>query len=391
MSWQEKDLMKLRKEFVFQAMKEDANITLLCHRYMISRKTGYKWIKRYTKEGESSLINKSRRPHSSPNKTKKLMENKILEVRRKHACWGARKIEAVLKRQAIKAVPATSTIHRVLQREECIKEKLSGSAVYKRFEHEAPNRLWQMDFKGHFPYEKARCYPLTILDDHSRFSIALKACRNERGETVKPILIETFKRYGLPERINVDNGNPWGSVIDHARYTTLSVWLIRVGVKVSYSRPYHPQTNGKDERFHRTLKAEIIAGRYYRNLVQIQRYFDEWREIYNLERPHESLDMKVPGDRYKPSYRPYVEELPEVRYADDYLIRKVDSRGRVRFEGRQIFVGVPFAQEEVGIRLTKQAGEHEIYYCQQSLGKFNLNVLKKNTITNLYSGKVVEL
>lgn len=391
MGWQEKDKMRLRKEFVLQATQEDVNMAELCRRYEVSRKTGYKWMKRYQAGGASVLCEQSRKPHHSPDAINKTLVNRIICVREKHPRWGARKIKAVLKRTELGVLPAVSTIHKVLQTHGYIKENISTTAHMHRFEHDAPNRLWQMDFKGHFAHAKGRCHPLTILDDHSRFSIGLRACANETGETVTPCLIEIFRRYGLPERINVDNGHPWGSLFECARYTTFSVWLIRLGVKVSYSRPRHPQTNGKDERFHRTLKAELLDFHYFRNLEHVQNSFDGWRDVYNLERPHEALGMEVPAKRYQPSYRVYPEIFPEVSYAGDYQVRRVDNRGRISMKHRQIFVGVPFAREPIGLRATDETDVIEIFYCHQALGKINLNRMPKKSSINLYSGKVTLL
>lgn len=390
MSWQEKDRVELRKEFILLASKTGSNITQLCQRYGISRKTGYKWLNRFDENDASSLLDKSTRPFNSPEKTSSKMEAEILKIKKKYPFWGARKIRAVLIRANVEGIPAASTIHSILSQHGLIDHHKNPPSYLNRFEHEAPNHLWQMDFKGNFAYEKGRCFPLTILDDHSRFSICLRACTNEKGETVKPILIETFKRYGLPERINVDNGNPWGSLFECARYTTLSKWLIQIGVKVSFSAPGHPQTNGKEERFHRSLKTELLNSTYFRDLFTIQEGFDKWRDIYNLERPHEGIGMQVPGDRYKPSYRSYSEVPLEINYSEDYLVKKADVRGRISMAGRQIFIGIPFAKDPIGIRTNKEK-ILEIYYSHQKLGEVNLEMLPKKTIINLYSGRVTDL
>lgn len=391
MSWQEQDRMKLRKEFVLQVMNKEIPMAEVCRRYHVSRKTGYKWLNRYRAAGDHALLDQSKQPHSSPRKLPDCLVDQIMTVRKKHPRWGARKVQAVLNREGIVTPPAPSTIHKILQKKGCLSANKPSTAHLHRFEHAAPNHLWQMDFKGHFAYEKGRCHPLTILDDHSRFSVRLQACSNETGETVKPLLIDTFRRYGLPERINVDNGNPWGSLFACARYTTLSIWLIRLGITVSYSRPRHPQTNGKEERFHRTLKEELLSAHYFRDLLHIQKCFDEWRDSYNLERPHEAIGMQVPAERYRPSYRAYPEQLPAIGYSDDYLIRRVDNRGRLSMEGRQLFVGVPFAKEQLGIRHSTQANTIQIYYAHQKLGEIDLSLLPKNTSINLYSKRVTDL
>jgi transposase InsO family protein len=387
MSWQEKDQVTLRKEFIFQAIKEGANISLLCRNYNISRKTGYKWLQRYEETG--LLTDQSKRPHCSPLQTSEAMVEQIMHVRHKHSTWGARKIQATLLRQGIEGVPASSAIHKVLQRKGCIQEHLATNNHWQRFEHPAPNHLWQMDFKGHFAFEKGRCHPLTILDDHSRFSIKLAACLDEKRETVQPLLIEAFRTYGLPNRINVDNGQPWGGMAEQAKYTQLSVWLILLGIQVSYSRPYHPQTNGKDERFHRTLKQEVLQSRYFRDLAHIQETFNEWRDIYNLERPHEGINMQVPGDRYQSSYRPYSDVLLEEDYSPDYLVKRVDSRGRIHLEGKQLFVGTPFAGKRIGLRAQPEEDVMSVYFIHQKLGEVDMSTLQKNSITNLYSNRSV--
>lgn len=389
MPWQEKARVELRTEFVVQASQPGANVSALCRRYHISRKTGYKWLQRH-QEG-AGLTDQSRRPHHSPGEMADVWVEKILSLRQRHPYWGARKIHAILARQTPTPVPAKSAIHNVLKKQGYVHDEKASNHHWQRFEHDAPNHLWQMDFKGHFAYEKGRCYPLTILDDHSRFSISLRACLNEQGQTVQPILIETFRRYGLPQRMNVDNGNPWGSLYACARYTTLSVWLIRLGILVSYSRPRHPQTNGKDERFHRTLKLEVLQNTYFKDLEHIQQTFDNWRNIYNLERPHEGIHMQVPATRYHPSYRAYPEKLADVEYSDDHRVLRVDSRGRLAMAGRSIFVGMPFAKETVGIRQQASSENIDIYYCHQKLGQIDLADLPKKTLTNLYSGKMMEV
>src|SRR5205807_4484324 len=153
---------------------------------------------------------------------------------------------------------------------------------FERFERAAPNELWQMDYKGHFATRAGRCHPLTVVDDHSRYAVGLRACGDERGGTVQAELTAIFRQYGLPERMLMDNGSPWGSDALH-RHTWLTVWLLELGVAVSHGRPYHPQTQGKDERFHRTLTAEVIGRRAFADLAECQRRFDAWRVVYNTQ------------------------------------------------------------------------------------------------------------
>jgi len=185
--------------------------------------------------------------------------------------WGGRKLAAWLQAHEHAVVPRPSTISEILRRHGRLQPATSQPHRWRRFEHAAPNQLWQMDFKGHVPLGQGagRLHPLTVLDDHSRFAIGLEACANERGATVQQRLIELFRRYGLPDRMLTDNGGPWGvssqnphtytSLTPHT-YTSLTAWLLRLGIRISHGRACHPQTQGKDERFHRTLKAELLQG-----------------------------------------------------------------------------------------------------------------------------------
>ncbi len=165
----------------------------------------------------------------------------------------------------------------------------------QRFERATPNELWQMDFKGHFKLDQGRCHPLTILDDHSRFLLGLHACSNQLWQTVQSQLTLTFRAYGLPECMLMDNGSPWGDDRE-SRHTIFTAWLMRLGVNVTYGRPFHPQTQGKDERLHRTFKAELLQGMQFHTLQECQGQFDAWRDFYNQERPHQALNQKVPAE-----------------------------------------------------------------------------------------------
>jgi transposase InsO family protein len=297
MPWKEVSTMSLKEEFVLLASQEEANIRQLCLRFGISPKTAYKWISRFHQEGSAGLADRSRRPRTSPSRTLPEIEFLVLQEREKHPAWGGRKLCCTLTSQYPNVkIPAPNTITDILRRHNRLQGPFTpphNSHTWCRFEHHAPNELWQMDFKGYFSTAtQGYCYPLTVLDDHSRFSVALRACPNEQRLTVQAHLIDTFRVYGLPTRITMDNGSPWGD--GASPYTALTVWLMRLGVGVSHSRPYHPQTQGKDERFHRTMKAELLHNRVFTDLVECQHKFDVWRDEYNLHRPHQALQMQVP-------------------------------------------------------------------------------------------------
>ena len=371
MAWKESDLMSLRQEFVVMAQHPGITVAEVCRRYNISRKTGYKWLER---DGAGDhLADRSRRPHTSPNRTSVRLERAVLQVRRQHPAWGGRKINAVLARRGLVEVPAPSTITQILRRHGLLDERAAAAThrPMKRFEHERPNDLWQMDFKGHFALNTGgRCHPLTVLDDHSRFSMCLRACTNERGSTVQGALTLVFKTYGLPLRILCDNGSPWsGGSGEH--HTPLTVWLMQLGVGVTHGRPYHPQTQGKEERFHGTLKRELLAEHSMRDPIDAQKRFDAWRHVYNHERPHEALGLGVPADRYELSPRVMPEQIEPFEYGPDDRVRTVDVNGRVSFLGQRVRVPKAFRGRRVAMRPTALDGVYELRFREHRIGELD--------------------
>jgi len=372
MPWKEVSVMSLRWEFVELASQPNVNFSQLCQRFGISRKQGYKWWKRYRAEGLSGLEDRSRRPQHWPGRTDAEMEQQIVSLRDRHPAWGAWKIQARLKTLGLEGVPSPSTVHQILRRQGRIDPAASAPhRPWQRFEQAAPNQLWQMDFKGHFGLGNGqRCHPLTVLDDHSRYAVCLRACRNETGQTVQEILKETFRRYGLPERMLMDNGSPWGDDADHP-YTPLTVWLLRLGIGVCHGRPYHPQTQGKEERFHRTLQVEVLEGRSDWDHCGVQTRFDQWRQVYNQQRPHQALGMAVPASRYQVSARSFPEALPAIDYGCDAIVRKVQDHGRISFHQRIFRLSKAFRGYPVALRPTLSDGVWEVYFCAHRIGEID--------------------
>jgi transposase InsO family protein len=370
MGWQEASIVEQRLEFVTLAGVEGANIAELCRRFGVSRQTGYKWIARFRLQRKDGLGNRPRRPHTSPEKTAASVESAVLSLRDAHPAWGGRKLRARLLTMGQPEVPAASTITQILRRNGRLVQSEAARPATTRFERASPNELWQMDFKGHVPMHRGgRCHPLTILDDHSRFSVGLFACGDEQTWTVRQRLVEAFRRYGLPERVLCDNGPPWGYSGGMRRHTELTVWLLRLGVRVVHGRPFHPQTQGKDERFHRTLKAELLSRMDLLGLRHAQQSFDAWRDVYNLERPSEALGMAVPATRYRPSERAYSEKLPELEFSPEDQVRKVKHDGSLSFRNRVWFIGQAFAYEHVGARTVAET-VIEVRYGPHVVGRF---------------------
>lgn len=371
MPWKEVSIMSQRLEFVTVAAAENANIRHLCRCYGISSATAYKWLHRFQSSGVNGLADRSRRPHHSPSRSAIEMEAAIIKLRGKHPAWGGRKLRDRLLALNHSAVPSASTITAILRRHQLLDPKESAKhRAFQRFERAAPNQLWQMDFKGEFKLPQGR-YPLTILDDHSRFAIALEACARNTRNITQAALIKVFRLYGLPEQITCDNGSPWGS---RGRYyfTGLAVWLLRLGIRVTHSRPHHPQTQGKDERFHRTIQAEVLRYQLADTLAQWQLIFDQWRVVYNTERPHEALSMAVPASRYQPSQRRYPEKLPAIEYGLDDIVRKVRRFGHIKYEGREYHVGSAFYGLHVALRPTISDGLFDVFFCNHKIGKLDL-------------------
>ena len=365
--------MSLRRELVMLAQQEGANRRRLCDRYGISPTTAYKWLGRSAADPEETFADRSRRPRRSPNQTPAAMEAAVLAARDKAPIWGGRKLRKVLLNQGYEDVPSASTITEILRRHGRLDgERAADRGRWQRFAREVPNELWQMDFKAPFATDAGECHALTVLDDCSRFALGLEACANERLGTVVERVTGMFRRYGLPQAMLTDNGPPWANCDEDSRYTRFEAWLIQLGIGICHGRPYHPQTQGKDERFHGTLQLELIGRRRFTTLEHCQREFDAWRHVYNSERPHDAIALDTPAERYQVSPRAFPERLPPIEYAQR-LVRKVQANGRISFAGRHWPIGKAFARQPVALRPTLSDGVYEVLFCHQQIGQIDLH------------------
>lgn len=362
--------MEQRLELVERALTDTLSKEELSRRAGVCRKTLYNWIRRYQAEGATGLTDRSTAPRNSPGRTPGRMESMVLAVRDENPCWGARKISRHLEDLGHSGVPAVSTTHGILLRHGRV-DAGGVAKKWKRFERDEPMDLLQMDFKGHFATEAGRCHPLTVLDDHSRYLLGLESCADEKGATVKRRLTEVFRRYGLPRAMITDNGPPWGVPASAGSYTGLGLWLIRLGIELKRAGEYHPQTMGKVERLHRTLKAEVLQGRRFTDLDDCQGRFDRFRHKYNYRRPHQGIGMSTPSKRFKTSLVAFPESMPEIEYGPDDEVRKVQDGGLVHFRGEVYRVGTAFRGLPVAVRLVDE-GEYEIYCVRQNLLHINL-------------------
>lgn len=360
MPFREVSRMEERRELVRLAREPGANLSALARAFGVDRKTVYKWLARAGEAG--GLAERSRRPRLSPGRTGAEMEAEVLALRAAHPAWGGRKLRHVLMRRH-GAAPAASTITQILRRNGvAVGELGGGQKPFVRFEHASPNDLWQMDFKGHVALGAGggRLHPLTILDDHSRYCIALAACANQQTGTVKAHLTQAFRHHGLPLAIITDNGSPWGDG-PGSPFTPLGVWLIEHGVRIAHARPYHPQTMGKDERFHRTLALELLR-MPYPDLAGAAHAMMLWRGVYNRERPHQAIGYAVPADRYRPSCRTFHDAVTPFDYPEGDIIRRVHAGGRIFLLGRMFRVGRAFHGKDIALRPTGSDGLLQAYF-----------------------------
>ena len=372
MPWKQVSAMDQREEFVRLALLEGANRRELCRRFGISHQTGYKWLNRAGPGAEQDFADRSRRPLSSPWRLESAVEQRICALRQEHPAWGARKLRAFLEARG-HDMPATSTVHQVLKRHGLIQPAPGGARASLRFEAEAPNDLWQMDFKGHSRLgDGSRLHPLTVIDDHSRFSPCLQALGSETGAEVKAALTRVFEVHGLPLRLFTDNGNPWGGSQGNT-WTRFRIWLLKVGVDLIHSRPYHPQSRGKNERFHRSLDEEVMSLRPLASRADAQRAFDRWRQVSNHQRPHGALGHAVPASRYRPSHRPFPSKLQEPHYEEGTITRKVPpTKGYVSFKARLWKVPDAFLGERLAIRPLERDGHYGVFFASNLIATIDL-------------------
>jgi transposase InsO family protein len=337
MPWMERGVEMLREEFVIRSMQEDRNISALCKEYGISRKTGYKWIKRYQEIG--CLKDQSKRPKKSGSKTDERIEKLILDLRQKLPGWGARKIQAYLCHKE-ENVPCTRTVNNILKRNGLISlEESLARQPFRRFEREQNNELWQADFKGDFPMADGnRCYPLTILDDHSRYALCIEPKTNQRD--VLHDFIRIFRKYGVPEAILTDNGATFAGF--KGGYTQFERALMDQDILPIHGRVYHPQTQGKIERFHRSMKNEVLKHYHPLNIADAAEILEKWKTLYNYERPHEALQDRFPAQVYTSSTRSYQENISPYEYNAQYRLYRINNWGFLRFAVHQIYISETF-------------------------------------------------
>ena len=374
MPWSETSPMQERARFIDDLESNLYTMTELCERYGISRKTGYKWAERYGEDGFEGLAERSRAPKTCPHRTDERVRSALVTLRRRHPRWGPRKLLGYLaRRQPETAWPAPSTVGEILRQEGLVmpraRRRRRSHPGHERREAAAPNDLWSIDFKGQFlTGDRCYCYPLTVVDRHSRYILGCQGLRSISGADTQRVMKRLFRRHGLPAAILSDNGSPFSSQAIQG-LSRLSVWWIKLGIEPLLIDRGHPEQNGGHERMHRTLKAETARPPGPHLAAQQQR-FNAFRREFNDVRPHEALGQRPPTEYYAPSPRPYPERIGEMEYPGHFEIRRVRTDGTIQWQGERLFLSETVTGELVGLEETDD-GVWSLFFGKRLLGRFD--------------------
>jgi len=369
--------MDLKVQMIAECLKNEHTVADVARAYGVARKTVYKWLSRYEKEGAAGLEDRSHAPRRCPHAIDESVAEQIIAAKRAHPSFGPKKVIDWLRSQyPDHAWPADSTAGELLKRVGLVKKRR-----YKRPYPADPqpfelgctvNALWSVDYKGQYPSSGADqwCYPLTITDNASRYLIGCQGVGTTRYAEARPIFEWAFRAYGLPEGILSDNGAPFASKAAGG-LTRLSLWWVRQGIRVHRSKPGTPTQNARHERMHGSLNRAIGLQMRGISLVRQQVLLNRFRNEYNEERSHESLDRQTPASRFTASARPYTELLPPICYQDDQHVRSVRHNGQIKFKGREFYIAELLAKLPVGLREVDN-DRFEVRICEHLLGYLDL-------------------
>jgi transposase InsO family protein len=346
MPWLETDVRDQRIQFVVTVRRGEVRMTDACRAFGISRKTGYKWLAREAATGSVAVLgDRSRRPHHSPRQTSAAVTQQIGALRAAVG-WGGAKLAVLLATEGVTVAPRT--IDRIIRREGWTRRDAAPAPALHRFVRAAPNELWQLDAKGAYPLAGGgRCHALSLLDDHSRYAVGLTALPTLTTAPVRTALTTSFERWGVPVALLMDHGTPWWASSGPAGLTTLGVFLLKQGIRLIFSAIRHPQTQGKVERFHRTLGERLRWGGVPTTLPAFVRTFAAFQVEYNEVRPHAALGLEPPAAHFHPSPRPYTARPRPWDYPADVAVRRVVSAGLIHWAGRTYFVSEALQGEDV--------------------------------------------
>jgi putative transposase len=380
MAWEKYKVEQQRLQVVQAYMSGDSSMTNICKQYGISRKTGYKWYQRFLEQGEEGLNDLSKAPNSPNICYSDKQIDKAIDLKLRHRTWGPKKILIKLKEyHPDQNWPSPTRLYEIFKDYHLV----TSRRIKARVPATAPlgdltdcNNIWAVDLKGWFLTGDGRkCEPLTITDCFSRFLIRCTHLDKHTVDYVWPVFEESFREYGLPNRLRSDNGPPFGSV-GVGRLTALSVKLIKAGVTPEWIRPGHPEENGRHERFHLTLKQETANPPKETIALQIQA-MSQFHEEYNFDRPHEALEMKTPASCYQASSKAWDGILRSPEYNRKEMdVRKVCQSGCIWLNQKEHYIGQTLTGEYIGLK-TNENDEIDLYYGPVYLGKLGENGLEK--------------
>ena len=369
MPWQPRSIMSEKTDFVLRAQHTD-NFAALCAEFGISRKTGYKWVSRFAEGGTGALEDQSRRPRSCSSIGEDAL-CRIVELRKHHPQWGARKIQACMQRPGL-VTPSESTIKRILEKCGLLTKRRfrrvqpQSQRIHHGYRATEPGEVHTIDFKGWKGLIGRRVVPLTIRDEFSRYVLKVQGMVTHQSEAVRAVLEECFREHGLPKAIRSDNGPPFAAMQGLMGLTRLSAWWLVLGIDLERGRPGHPQDNGAHERMHRDLQWRMRN----RTTADLEREFEVWRREFNEERPHEALQMRPPAKVYRPSPRRFEGTPDEILYGPEMKRLRVTKGGYVVLRRQSFFLSLALKGWHVGLQEEEQ-GVQGVYFTNLRLGEID--------------------
>ena len=340
--------MAKRADLAQEMLAHREPVATIAAKYDLSRTAAYKWKRRFLEHGRDGMQDQSRRPQHSPNQTAQRVELAVCQRRERHPTWGPEKIHHLLAQEGLPGLPSLRTVGRILQRQGLTRPHPPAQTEYRRFQWKGPNELWQLDFKARIYLSLnplLRAFPMTLEDDYSRFALSLTANADHRFPGLWQVLWDTMGEYGMPGVILTDNDTVFRG--HRGGLTQFTAHLLRLGIRHLSGRPYHPQTQGKVERLHGTIQSDVLQGRQFGSLQELQAAFDDFPDLYNHLRPHQALDLQVPAQRYQPGSRPRPQALPPVEYPAGAELRKVWESGCLQVRGCRLHIGEGIAGQRV--------------------------------------------
>lgn len=384
MPWKETNVDEEKVKFIAAYKTGGWSMTDLCKEFGIDRTTGYKYVRRFAEQGLDGLKEQSRAPKNQPRAVRQKLVDLILEARDKKPTWGPEKLLSSLSGRypGIKDWPSITTVGRILKKSGRVKEKkkrrVKSKKIYPLSHVIEPNDVWSTDYKGYFVVGNGkRCDPLTITDSYSRFLLACRITTKTDTANVQAAFTDVFREYGLPEAIRSDNGSPFASTRSLAGLSRLSVWWMKLGIRLERIKPGNPQENGRHERMHLTLKQETALPPRS-SLQEQQRAFDLFVHEYNYERPHASLKNRFPGDLYRTSKREYPEKIQEMAYPTSYEVERVSDEGNIRYGIHRVFISSALRDELIGLEEISDR-HRRIHFSNSTIG-----------VLDVYTGKVLQ-